>query len=130
MRKKIKLTLAFLISLSPMLLNQYGGAKGVQEISGFINLMTPIGIISVMLFAVGVWEPFEKPRVGYILGAAGCIGIVLSEVWQFLTWHIPTVTGEFGLAHSVQLAFSEFYIGLAVSLAMVVYWFAANRKAE
>ena len=32
MKKKIILTIAFLISLLPMLLNQYGGMKGVQEI--------------------------------------------------------------------------------------------------
>ena len=45
MKKKIILTIAFLISLLPMLLNQYGGMKGVQEISGLINLLNPIGII-------------------------------------------------------------------------------------
>ena len=45
MKKKIKLTIAFLVSLLPMLLNQYGGKKGVQEISGLINLLNPIGII-------------------------------------------------------------------------------------
>ena len=52
MRKKIILTVAFLISLLPMLLNQYGGMKGVQEISGLINLFNPIGIISVLSFIV------------------------------------------------------------------------------
>ncbi len=44
MKKKIILTIAFLISLLPMLLNQYGGIKGVQEISDLINLFNPIGI--------------------------------------------------------------------------------------
>ena len=52
MKKKIKLTIAFLVSLLPMLLNQYGGKKGVQEISGLINLLNPIGIISVLLFII------------------------------------------------------------------------------
>ena len=33
MKKKIILTIAFVISLLPMLLKQYGGMKGVQEIS-------------------------------------------------------------------------------------------------
>ena len=55
MKKKIKLTIAFLISLLQMLLNQYGGMKGVQKISGLINLFNPIGIISVLLFIIGVW---------------------------------------------------------------------------
>lgn len=38
MKKKIILSIAFIFSLLPMLLNQYGGAKGVQEISGLVNL--------------------------------------------------------------------------------------------
>lgn len=40
-KKKMILTLAFLVSLLPKLLNQYGGRKGVQEISGLINLCFP-----------------------------------------------------------------------------------------
>ena len=51
---KIVLTIVFLISLLPMLLNQYGGKKWVQEISGLINLFNLIGIISVVLFIIGV----------------------------------------------------------------------------
>ena len=53
MKKKIILTAAFIISLLPMLLNQYGGRKGVQEISGLINLLNPIGIVSAVLFIIG-----------------------------------------------------------------------------
>lgn len=45
MEKKVILTIIFIISLLPMLLNQYGGLKGVQEITGLINLFNPIGII-------------------------------------------------------------------------------------
>ena len=33
MKKKIILSIAFIISLLPMFLNQYGGLKGVQEIT-------------------------------------------------------------------------------------------------
>ena len=62
MKKKIKLTIAFLVSLLPMLLNQYGGKKGVQEISGLINLLNPIGIISVLLFIIGVWGLFKNKK--------------------------------------------------------------------
>lgn len=57
MKKKIILSIAFIISLLPMFLNQYGGLKGVQEITGLINLLNPIGMVSVILFAVGVWFP-------------------------------------------------------------------------
>lgn len=60
MKRKIILSVAFIISLLPMFLNQYGGLKGVQEITGLINLLNPIGMVSVILFAVGVWFPFKK----------------------------------------------------------------------
>jgi len=63
MKKKIILTIAFAISLLPMLLNQYGGMKGVQEISGLINLYNPIGIISVLFFIIGVWIPFKNKKI-------------------------------------------------------------------
>jgi len=123
MKKKVLLTAAFVISLLPMLFNQYGGMKGVQEITGLINLLNPIGIISVILFAVGVWTTFEKPLVGKLLGALGTIGIVISEIYKFFTWHVMTITGEISLQNSLTLTFPEFYFGLAISLAMIAVYF-------
>lgn len=123
MKKKIILTTAFLISLLPMLFNQYGGSKGVQEISGLINLFNPIGIISVLLFFTGIWVPLKNKRINRILGALGTIGIVASEIYEFFTWHIMNITGEMSFHNSVKLAFPEFYIGLAVSLMMMVVYF-------
>ena len=126
MKKKVLLTAAFVISLLPMLFNQYGGMKGVQEITGLINLLNPIGIISVILFAVGVWTAFEKPLVGKLLGALGTIGIVISEIYKFFTWHVMTITGEISLQNSLTLTFPEFYFGLAISLAMIAVYFVVD----
>ena len=123
MHKKVTLSILFLISLFPMCLNQYGGLKGVQEIPGLINLLNPIGIVSVVLFFVGVWVPFQDKSNNTTLGALGVTGIVVSEVYKFLTWHVETITGELSLRHSIQLAFPEFYAGLVMSLAMVVVYF-------
>ena len=130
MKRKLSLTLAFAVSLLPMLLNQYGGRRGVQEITGFVNLLNPIGIPAVLLFLVGVWIPFKDQRIGKTLGALGTVGIVISEVYQFFTWHVMTVTGEVSLQHSVRFAFPEFYIGFAVSIAMVAAYFILDRKAK
>ncbi len=115
MEKKIILTIAFLISLLPMLLNQYGGMKGVQEISGLINLFNPIGIISVLLFIIGVWVSLKNKKINKILGALGTIGIVISEMYKFFTWHIMNITGKMSIHNSIGFAFSEFYIGLVRS---------------
>lgn len=107
MKKKIILTIAFLISLLPMLLNQYGGMKGVQEISGLINLFNPIGIISVLLFIIGVWVSLKNKKINKILGALGTIGIVISEMYKFFTWHIMNITGKMSIHNSIGFAFSK-----------------------
>lgn len=127
MKKKIKLTIVFLVSLLPMLLNQYGGKKGVQEISGLINLLNPIGIISVLLFIMGVWVSFKNKRTNKILGALGTIGIVVSEIYQFFTWHIMNITGKMSIHNSIEFAFPEFYIGLVISLIMIFYYFSIDK---
>ena len=127
MKKKIKLTIAFLVSLLPMLLNQYGGKKGVQEISGLINLLNPIGIISVLLFIMGVWISFKNKKINKILGALGTIGIVVSEIYQFFTWHIMNITGRMSIHNSIEFAFPEFYIGLVISLIMIFYYFSIDK---
>ena len=124
MKKKTILSVAFVVSLLPMLMNQYGGKKGVQEITGLVNLLNPIGIIAVVLFVIGVWVPFKKEILGKVLGALGVIGIVAAEVYKFFTWHVLTITGELSFRHSIRFAFPEFYIGLAVSMAMVITYFS------
>ena len=130
MKKKIILSIAFIISLLPMFLNQYGGLKGVQEITGLINLLNPIGMVSVILFAVGVWFPFKEQFVGKSLGALGTIGIVVSEIYKFFTWHVMNITGEVSIHKSIRFAFPEFYIGLIISILMVVTYFVIDKKVS
>ena len=127
MKKKIILTITFLVSLLPMLLNQYGGMKGVQEISGLINLFNPIGIMSVLVFFIGVWISFRNIKINKILGALGTIGIVAAEIYQFFTWHIMTITGKISIHSSIEFAFPEFYIGLLISLTMIFVYFRIDK---
>ena len=127
MKKKIILTIAFLISLLPMLLNQYGGMKGVQEISGLINLFNPIGIISVLLFIVGVWVSFKHKKINKILGTLGTIGIVVSEIYNFFTWHIMNITGKMSIHNSIEFVFPEFYVGLVISLIMIFVYLCIDK---
>ena len=63
MKKKIILSVVFILSLIPMCFSQYGRLKGVQEISGIINLTNPIGFIAVILFFVGVWGNFKNINI-------------------------------------------------------------------
>ena len=134
MKKKVILSVAFIVSLAPMLLNQYGGMRGVQEISGFINLFQPtvfpIGIIAIVLFFTGVWASFKKKITGKVLGAMGVIGIVVAEIYTFFNWHVLTITDKVSMQNSLAFAFPEFYFGLAVSVLMVVAYFVIDKKIE
>lgn len=130
MKKKVILSIIFVISLLPMLLNQYGGCKGVQEISGMINLLNPIGILSSVLFAVGVWISFSNKIINKILAVMGVIGIVFSEIYKFFTWHIVTITGRMSLQNSINLAYPAFYIGLVVSLIMIIAYFVIDKSVK
>lgn len=132
MKKKIILTISFLLSLSPMLLSQYGGMKGVSEISGLINLINPIGILSLIIYFIGIWLPTKSDKLNFYLGLLGTMGMVISELYKFLTWHILTISGSLSLQANIQtsmrLAFPEFYLGLIVSLAMIAaYVFIYNK---
>lgn len=122
MKKKGILTAAFLCSLLPMLLSQYGGCRRVQEISGLVNLLSPIGLISAALFFLGVWIPARKRSALRTVGLVGCLGMVASELYQFLTWHIRNISGRFSLDTSFRFAYPEFYVGLAASLAMTGFY--------
>ena len=128
MKKKLILTIAFVISLAPMLLSQYGGMRGVQEISGLLNLSSPIGMVALIAFIVGVWVPFENKRTGWTFGLIGTIGIVISEIYNYFTWHVLTITGEISLKNSMMFAFPEFYLGLVVSVLMVVVYLLITKK--
>jgi len=129
MTKRKLLTVFFIISLLPMLMNQYGGMKGVQEISGLINLINPIGIISVIMFFIGIFFWFDK-RTGKIMGYLGTVGIVISEIYKFFTWHVMTITGEISLKNSIRFAFPEFYVGLVISILMVIVYIRVLKKGD
>lgn len=122
MKKKMILSAAFIASLLPMLMSQYGGCKGVQEISGLTNLANPVGVASVILFVAAVWFPISNPSLRSWLGTVGTMGIAASEIYTFFTWHVATVTGKLSLQSSLRLAYPAFYVGLAASLAMAVVY--------
>ena len=122
--KQVILTILFITSLMPMLLYQFGGMRGVQEISGLIILLSPITIVSIILFFLGIWFKFKNKITNKILGGIGVVGIVISEIYEFFTWYTMGITKDINLSNSINLAFPEFYIGLLISILMgVIYFF-------
>ena len=101
--------------------------KGVQEISGLINLYNPIGIISVLFFIIGVWISFKNKKINKVFGGLGVVGIVISEIYNFFTWHIMNITGKMSIHNSIEFAFPEFYVGLVISLIMIAVYFCIDK---
>lgn len=125
--KQVILTILFIMSLMPMLLYQFGGMRGVQEIRGLIILLSPITIVSIILFFFGIWFKFKNKNTNKILGGIGVIGIVISEIYEFFTWYTIGITKDINLYNSINLAFPEFYIGLLISVIMVFIYFFINK---
>lgn len=125
--KQVILTILFIMSLMPMLLYQFGGMRGVQEISGLIILLSPITIVSIILFLFGIWFKFKNKTTNKILGGIGVIGIVISEIYEFFTWYTIGITKDINLYNSINLAFPEFYIGLLISIIMVFIYFFIDK---
>lgn len=125
--KQVILTILFITSLMPMLLYQFGGMRGVQEISGLIILLSPITIVSIILFFLGIWFKFKNKITNKILGGIGVIGIVISEIYEFFTWYTIGITKDINLYNSINLAFPEFYIGLLISIIMVFIYFFIDK---
>lgn len=125
--KQVILTILFIMSLIPMLLYQFGGMRGVQEISGLIILLSPITIVSIILFFLGIWFKFKNKKTNKILGGIGVIGIVISEIYEFFTWYTIGITKDINLSNSINLAFPEFYIGLLISIIMVFIYFFIDK---
>lgn len=125
--KQVILTILFIMSLMPMLLYQFGGMRGVQEISGLIILLSPITIVSIILFFLGIWFKFKNKITNKILGGIGVVGIVISETYEFFTWYTIGITKDINLSNSINLAFPEFYIGLLISIIMVFIYFFIDK---
>lgn len=125
--KQVILTILFIMSLMPMLLYQFGGMRGVQEISGLIILLSPITIVSIILFFLGIWFKFKNKITNKILGGIGVVGIVILEIYEFFTWYTIGITKDINLSNSINLAFPEFYIGLLISIIMVFIYFFIDK---
>lgn len=130
MRKKILLSVLFIISLVPMFFSQYGGAKGVEEVSGIINLTNPIGFISIILFFIGIWGNFKNGNIKQYFPYIGMVGIVLSELNNLLTWSYPSTSYLDGIKNCFNMVFPMFYIGIIASILLIIVYRFADKKME
>ena len=119
MKKKMLLSIIFILSLIPMCFSQYGSAKGVEEVSGIINLTNSLGIIAVILYFAGIWINFKKEKINKCLPYIGMVGIILSELINLLTWGYPSTSYLDGIKNCFSRVFPMFYVGLIISVILI-----------
>lgn len=119
MKKKMLLSIIFILSLIPMCFSQYGSAKGVEEVSGIINLTNPLGIIAVILYFAGIWINIKKEKINKCLPYIGMVGIILSELINLLTWGYPSTSYLDGIRNCFRRVFPMFYVGLIISVILI-----------
>ncbi len=120
MKDKIILSIMYIFSFIPMLFNQYGFGVGITEIKGIINIANPIGFLLIILFFIGVWNTNGNHKLNKILTLIGTIGIVFCEIYFLFTWNYPNTTFKGHLLNFWKMTFPAYYIGLFVSLIMVL----------
>ena len=119
MKKKMLLSIIFILILIQMCFSQYGSAKGVEEVSGIINLTNPLGIIAVILYFAGIWINFKKEKINKCLPYIGMVGIILSELINLLTWGYPNTSYLDGIKNCFSRVFPMFYVGLIISVILI-----------
>ncbi len=91
----------------------FGASRGVQEIQGTMIFYNPITFLFLIILAVSFIQ--KRKKVYDIMSSVGFLGILVVEIWCFLTWYILTITGEFNLYYSFEWAYPEFYVVFVIT---------------
>ncbi|MBC3516401.1 hypothetical protein H8K20_08325 [Neobittarella massiliensis] len=125
--RKCAVGLLLTASIAAMFLPWFGGARGVQEISGTLVLQDPRTLLCLAIAVLGLCTAGKYRVPLFWLGMGG---ITTLEVAYFLTWHIETVSGASSLSQSFHLAYPEFYVGLGLAAAtLIAYGILGPRSA-
>lgn len=126
-QKMVSGILLVVILLSTMM-SWFGGGRGVQEIKGTLILLNPLTILFVLAVIVSLF--IKKAKTSIIIRTIGFSGIVGMEIWYFLTWYILTITGEFNISTSFNMAYPEFYLSLVIACIPLIHNIILFVKSE
>lgn len=134
MNKKTKIALAilFILSLTPMYLVQFGANSiGVLGHNGLMILFEPLCILSIIIFFVSLWHDFKHQKLNYGLGIIALLGVILSEIKCFLFSYYRGPIAELELSYCISMAYPSFYLGLTISILMlVIYLIVVYKKTK
>ena len=119
MKKKILMICLLLLNCVAMTFPWFKTVDGNQNIYGFILLQNPIALTCLLSCFIGIWM---KYRYSHILETIGWLGIIIMQIYEFLTWHIRTGGGSINLQLSCHLAYSYFYLAVMISIISYIIY--------
>ncbi len=125
MKKKILMISILLLNCLIMWFPWFKTIDGNKNIYGFIMLENPIALTCLILCFIGIWI---KHQYSQIFEMIGWIGMIMMQIYEFLTWHIRISGGSIDVHLSCQLAYSYFYLAVFISMiSCVIYKLVLNR---
>lgn len=121
-RQRIVCLILFSLHIASMSLSWFGGARGVQEVKGFVVLHHPVALVCAALI---LWGCIASKRRNYAL--IGCAGLLLYEAFHFMTWYMVGINSRFDLPYAFRMAYPEFYIGFLL-LAVLTLTISKKRR--
>lgn len=127
MKKKVILSVMFIICLVPMLFYQYSALNGLHEISNFTNLFNPISTASVILFLVGTWLPFKNKTISKVLEISGVLLIFHAEIYTYFTY-FPQIYED--VKNSTNSFFNFIFVFFISALLILLYLFIDKKLSK
>lgn len=116
-------TFLLVLSFLPMGFSWFGGARGVQEIPGTVELTRPAVWIGTGLALLAIWLPLWKRRarqVRFYLGFGGLLLLPFQYLYDFYTWQRQSVSPHISLLSAFSGAYVGFYIGFGASVLLLL----------
>lgn len=121
MKRKILMMSILIINCLIMFFPWFKGIDGGQAIYGTIMFKNPIAVTCFLFCFIGIWIHHDY---GQFIENIGWIGIILMQIYEFLTWHIRIVGGHINIQLSQALTYSNFYFAVIWAfLSFVIYRF-------
>ncbi|KMT21588.1 hypothetical protein [Clostridium cylindrosporum] len=127
---RIAITILLIISIVGLFLPWFFFSRTEDYSNGWswMNICMIIGYVGSLVSSAMIF--MKKGSVDIeMLNFLCMILIIISCIYEFLTWHVETITGSMNLRISIENTHYGFYVTLiSISLAVIVYIYNLMRK--
>lgn len=120
MRKKIILTISFIVTILPMLLNWFGTIDGKFLISGTEVLFNPIIVISIIVYFLFVWYKGDI-KLCKILPIISLFIIFIYEIYEYFNYMIVNIDAQ-------RVVYLGYFISVIFIALMITLYIKINKK--